>query len=90
MGDQVDPETVTSIRLLFDLQVIGNIAIMPPIDGTIHIGDGMLCTKIVSWNFAHAEQLRYETEYRVTAIAQDGGGNVWEGEFRFTTRSIDL
>ena len=87
MGDQVDPETVTSIRLLFDVQVIGDIAIMPPIDGTIQISDGMLCTKIVSWDFAHAEQLRYGTEYRVTAMVQDAGGNAWDGEFRFTTRS---
>ena len=87
MGDQVDPETVTSIRLLFDLQVIGNIAIEPPIDGKIHIGDGMLCTEIVSWNFAHAEQLRYETEYRVEALVQDAGGTEWAGEFHFTTRS---
>ena len=87
MGDQVDPETVTSIRLLFDLQVIGNIVIEPPIDGTVQISDGMLCTKIVSWDFAHGEQLRYGTEYHVTAMVQDAGGNSWHGEFRFTTRS---
>lgn len=87
MGDQVDPEIVTSIRLLFDLPVIGNIAIEPPIDGTIQISDGMLCTKIVSWNFAHGEQLRYGTEYRVITEVQDGGGNTGFGEFRFTTRS---
>ena len=87
MGDQVNPETVTLIRLLFDLPVIGNIAIEPPIDGTIHNSEGMLCTGIVSWNFAHGEQLRYGTEYRVITEAQDGGGNTGFGEFRFTTRS---
>ena len=87
MGDQVDPETVTSIRFLFDVQVIGNIVIEPPIDGAVQVSDGMLCTKIVSWDFAHGEQLRYETEYHVTATVQDGGGNAWFGEFRFTTRS---
>lgn len=87
MGDQVDPETVTSIRLLFDLPVIGNIAILPPIDGTVHSSEGMLCTGIVSWNFAHAEQLRYGTEYHVTTKVRDGGGNAGFGEFRFTTRS---
>lgn len=88
MGHQVDPETVTSIRLLFDRQVIGNIVIMPPIDGTIHSSDGMLCTGgIVSWNFAHAEQLRYGTEYHVITEVTDGHGNVGFGEFRFTTRS---
>ena len=87
MGHQVDPETVKSIRLLFDRQVIGNVAIVPPIDGTIHISDGMLCTGIVSWNFAHGEQLRYGTEYHVTAMVQDAGGNAGDAEFRFTTRS---
>ena len=87
MGDQVDPETVTSIRLLFDLPVVGRIAVEPPIDGTVHNSEGMLCTGIVSWDFAHGEQLRYGTEYHVTAIVQDAGGNEGTGEFRFTTRS---
>ena len=88
MGHQVDPETVTSIRLLFDLEVIGNIGIVPPIDGTIQYSEGMLCTGgIVSWNFAHAEQLRYGTEYHVTTEVHEGGGNVGFAEFRFTTRS---
>ncbi len=88
MGHQVDPETVTSIHLLFDLRVIGDIRIVPPIDGTIHSSGAMLCAGgIVSWNFAHAEQLRYGTEYHVTTEVQDGGGNVGFAEFRFTTRS---
>ena len=87
MGDQVDPETVTSIRLLFDFPVIGRIAIEPSIDGTIHNSEGMLCTGIVSWNFDHAEQLRYGTEYHVTAEVKDGGGNAGFAEFRFTTLS---
>ena len=87
MGDQVNPETVTSIRLLFDLPVIGRIVIEPPIDGTIRNSKGMLCTGIVSWNFAHGEQLRYGTEYHVIAEGTDAAGNAGFGEFRFTTRS---
>lgn len=88
-GQDVDPESIKEIRVVFDRPMTNmGIEIAPFINGSAQFSNNDIqCFSVSRWVFSDTAQLRYATDYRIVVRGSDAMGQHVEITLDFSTRA---
>lgn len=88
-GQDVDPESIKEIRVVFDRPMTNmEIQISPPINGRARFdSNDILCFGVARWVISDTVQLRYATDYRIVVRVTDRFGQHAQLTLEFSTRA---